>query len=198
MLYRPITGEPDGQVCGLFATDITGFTKAQRDDDIQVYMHQSLYEMLKVAFDRSDVPWSDCSHEDRGDGAIVVAPPTIPAARLIGIPDRLRALVRRHNRVSCEAAQIRLRTAVHLGLIHHDGHGFVGGDINLLCRMLDSRQFKQRLADSKAEIALIASDYLYDTVIRRQPSLIDPAQFQQLNIRVKDTRTRAWAHLLGT
>ncbi len=183
--------------CGLFAVDIAGFTALHRDDDIQAYMHESLYEMLETAFDRSDVPWADCSHEDRGDGALIVAPAIIPAAMLVLIPDRLRALIRRHNRVSCEAAHIQLRTAVHLGPVHHDGHGFIGADVNLLCRLLDARQLKYRLADSATEIGLITSDYFYSNVIRRQPSFVDPGLFDSVRIRVKETRARAWVYLPG-
>jgi len=181
--------------CGLFAVDIVGFTAPYRDDDIQVYMHESLYGMLETAFDRSDVRWADCSHEDRGDGVLIVAPAIIPAAMLAPIPDRLRALIRRHNRVSCEAAHIQLRTAVHLGPIHHDGHGFIGADVNFLCRLLNARQLKYRLAGSPTEIGLITSDYFYSNVIRRQPSFVDPALFDSVRIRIKETRARAWVYL---
>ncbi len=193
-----LDGRSDWGQCGLFAVDIAGFTRPPRDNDIQVYLHKSLYEMLETAFDRSDVPWADCSHEDRGDGVLVVAPPMVPASMLVPIPDRLRALIRRHNHVSCEAACIQLRSALHLGPVHHDGHGFIGADVNLLCRLLDTRQLKQRLADSTTEIGLIASDYLYFNVIRRQPSFVDPALFDPVRIRVKETRTRAWVYLPGT
>src|SRR5260370_24049479 len=41
---------PDGQLCGLFAVDIAGFNGWHRDDDIQIYVHKSLYEMLQAAF----------------------------------------------------------------------------------------------------------------------------------------------------
>lgn len=180
--------------CGLFAVDIAGFTEPQRDEDIQLYMHKSLYEMLEIAFERSDVPWSNCYHEDRGDGVLVVAPPMIPAAALVPIPDRLRALIRRHNRVSCVDARIQLRTAAHLGPVHHDGRGLIGTAINLLCRLLDARPLKQRLADPTTEIALIASDYLYYSVIRCQPSLIDPSLFEPVRVRVKNTAAQAWVY----
>src|SRR5262249_34867597 len=115
----------DGQLCGLFAVDIVGFNGWQRDDDIQIYLHKSLYEMLRDSFDRSDVPWSDCTHEDRGDGVLVVIPPWIPVAGLVAIPDRLCGLIRRHNYVSSNAAHVQLRAAMHIGPVHHDGHGFV-------------------------------------------------------------------------
>jgi len=190
---------PDGQLCGLFAVDIAGFNGSQRDDDIQMYVHESLYDMLQVAFDRSEVPWNGCAHEDRGDGVLVVIPPMIPIAGLVDpIPQRLRSLIRRHNRVSCEAARIQLRIATHAGPVHHDGHGFVGHAVTLLYRLLDTQSLKRMLAQSGADIGFIASGYIYENVIRRRPSLIDPALFQSLPVRVKETRTRAWAYLLGT
>jgi hypothetical protein len=190
---------PDGQLCGLFAVDIAGFNGLHRDDDIQIYVHESMYEMLQAAFDRSDVPWFSCIHEDRGDGVLVIVPPLIPVAGLVDpIPERLRRLVRRHNRVSCEAARIQLRVAAHIGPVHNDGHGFVGRDVNLLCRLLDARSLKRMLAQSGAEVAFITSEYVYENVIRRRPSLVDPALFQPLSVRVKETRTRAWAYIVGT
>jgi len=189
---------PDGQLCGLFAVDIAGFNGWRRDDDILVYVHKSLYEMLQAAFDRSDVPWFGCAHEDRGDGVLVIVPPMIPVAGLVDpIPERLRRLVRRHNHVSCEAARIQLRVALHIGPVHNDGYGFVGRDVNLLCRLLDARSLKRMLAQSAAEVAFITSGYVYENVIRHRPSLVDPAQFQPLPVRVKETRTRAWAYILG-
>ena len=188
----------DGQLCGLFAVDIAGFNGWRRDDDIQVYVHTSLYEMLQAAFDRSDVPWFGCAHEDRGDGVLVIVPPMISMAGLVDpIPERLRSLIRRHNRVSCEAARIQLRVAAHIGPVHNDGHGFVGRDLTLLCRLLAARSLKRMLAQSGAEVAFITSGYVYENVIRRRPSLIDPALFQPLSVRVKETRTRAWAYILG-
>ncbi|HLW78206.1 MAG TPA: hypothetical protein VKU44_01280 [Terriglobia bacterium] len=189
---------PDGQLCGLFAVDIAGFNGWHRDDDIQMYVHKSLYEMLQAAFDKSDVPWFSCAHEDRGDGALIIVPPMIPVAGLVDpVPERLRGLVRRHNRVSCEAARVQLRVAAHIGPVHNDGHGFVGRDVTLLCRLLDARPLKRMLAESGAEVAFITSAYVYENVIRRRPSLIDPALFQPLSVRVKETRTRAWAYIVG-
>jgi hypothetical protein len=189
---------PDGQLCGLFAVDIAGFNGCRRDDDIQTYVHKSLYEILQAAFDKSDVPWFSCAHEDRGDGVLVILPPMIPVAGLVDpFPIRLRGLVRRHNRVSCEAAAIQLRVAVHVGPVHYDGHGFVGRDLNLLYRLLDARSLKRMLVQSEAEVAFITSGYMYENVILRRPSLVDPRILQPLSVRAKETRTRAWAYLLG-
>jgi hypothetical protein len=82
--------------------------------------------------------------------------------------------------------------ATHVGPVHHDRYGFVGRDVNLLCRILDAPTFKRMLAESGAEIAFIASSYLYENIVVRRPSLIDPGLFKPMTVRVKETRTRAW------
>jgi hypothetical protein len=106
----------DGQVCALFAVDIAGFTGPHRDDDIRLYLHEELYQVLHKAFDASGIPWADCFCEDRGDGALIVVPPVVPCKGLIDpLPERLRGLIRRHNHVSRDSAGIQLRAAAHIG-----------------------------------------------------------------------------------
>jgi len=188
----------DGQVCALFAVDIAGFTGPHRDDDIRLYLHEELYQVLHKAFDGSGIPWADCFCEDRGDGALIVLPPVVPCKGLIDpLPERLRGLIRRHNHVSRDSAGIQLRAAAHIGPVEHDGHGFVGTDINLLFRMLDARPLKAALAGSGAELALIVSDYVYRNLVCRYPSLVSPDAFRPARFQVKYTRARAWTYLPG-
>jgi len=189
---------PDGQLCGLFAVDVVGFNGLMRDGDIQEYVRKSMYEMLSASFNAAGVPWSGCVHEDRGDGVLVVISPTIPVARLIEpIPGLLRVLIRRHNRVSAEEARIQLRVAAHIGPVRHDGHGLVGHDVSLLCRMLDARPLRRMISESDAEVGVVVSSYIFTNVVRRHPSILDPAMFQPIRVRVKETRERAWAYIVG-
>ena len=95
----------EGQMCAVFAVDIVGFTRSDRDDEIRRYLHEKLYEYLQIAFDRSGIPWQDCFSEDRGDGALIVVPPGISFKGLTHpLPEKLRGLIRRHNHVSRESA----------------------------------------------------------------------------------------------
>lgn len=195
---KAATPPTDGQLCTVFAVDIAGFTKPGRDDEIRLYLHEKLYDVLERAFDGSDIPWANCFHEDRGDGALIVIPPDVACKGIIDpLPERLRGLIRRHNHVSCQAAGIQLRAAAHIGPVEHDGHGFVGTDINLLFRMLEARPLRRALAGSSAELALIVSDDVYRSLVCRFPSLISPEVFQQVRFQVKHTRARAWIYLPG-
>ncbi len=113
------------------------------------------------------------------------------------LPERLRGLIRRHNHVSCPAAGIQLRAAAHIGPVGHDGHGFVGSDINLLFRMLEARPLKRALAGSGAELALIVSDDVYRSLVCRCPSLVSPEAFQRVKFQVKYDRAWGWTYLPG-
>lgn len=187
-----------GQVCAMFACDIADFTRADRDDDIQLHLRDALYDMLRDAFSGSGIVWEHCEYHDRGDGALIMIPPGIPANVMIDpLPERLGGLIRRHNRIVKEPARMQLRVAVNIGLVYRDDHGIAGEDITLLCRMLEARELRRALADSGAELALIVSAHVYDSLVRRHPTLVDPACFPPLKTRVKRTRIHAWVYVPG-
>jgi class 3 adenylate cyclase len=188
----------DGQMCAVFAVDIAGFTRPDRDDDIRLYLHEKLYEYLQIAFDSSGIPWQSCFNEDRGDGALIVVPPGISFKGLIHpLPEKLRGLIRRHNHVSRESAAIQLRAAAHIGPVEYDGHGFVGTDVNFAFRMLEARPVKRMLAASGTELCLAVSDYVYRTLVCRYPSLVHPDIFRTVRFQAKNIRARAWTYLPG-
>jgi len=197
-LARAPVPPTDGQMCAVFAVDIAGFTRPDRDDDIRLYLHEKLYEYLQIAFDSSGIPWEGCFNEDRGDGALIVVPPGISFKSLIHpLPERLRGLIRRHNHVSREFAAIQLRAAAHIGPVEYDGHGFVGTDVNFAFRMLEARPVKRMLAASGAELCLAVSDYVYRGLVCRYPSLVHPDTFRAVKFQAKNTRARAWTYLPG-
>lgn len=112
------------------------------------YLHEELYRILDKAFDGSGIPWAGCCHEDRGDGVLIIVLPGIACKGVIDpLPERLRSLIRLHNHVCRAAAGIQLRVAAHIGPVDHDGHGFIGSDIDFLFRMLDARPLKRMLSD---------------------------------------------------
>ena len=188
-----------GQICGLFAVDVAGFTDPRRDEHVQLYVREMLYRILERAFDEAGIPWRSCRHEDRGDGVVVVVPPVIPVDSLADpLPERLCGLIRVHNRLSSPDACIQLRAAAHVGKVYHDGHGFAGDAASHLFRLLQAEGLKQRLAASESDLAFITSDYFYDTVIRRHPTLVDPAVFQRVAVDVRHATATGWVQLLGT
>lgn len=195
---HPAVQPAGGQVCTMFACDIADFTRPDRDDEIQLHLRRVLYDMLRDAFTGSGVPWEHCEYHDRGDGALVILPPGTPAQAVIDpLPERLAGLIRRHNRIVREPARMQLRTAVNIGPVYRDDHGIAGEGVNLLCRMLDTWELRRALAGSAAGLALIVSAHVYDSLVRRHPSLVDPASFREVTTRVKQTPIHAWIYVPG-
>jgi hypothetical protein len=180
----------------MLAVDIAEFTRADRDDEIQLYLRTCLYGLLRDALGGSGVSWDQGQHEDRGDGALVIFPPDLAAQPIIDVfPERLRCLIRRHNRLNCEQGQMQLRVAVNVGPVYRDEHGFAGEDLTYLFRMLEAEPLRQALSESGSELAFIVSDYVYDKLILRRHSLAAPRPYHRVKTKVKRTRVRAWMYL---
>jgi hypothetical protein len=179
----------------MIAVDIVSFGDPARDDDVRICLRHALYQILEQAFDDSSVAWQACLREDHGDGLLIVAPAGVPTAALIDpLVDRLRAGLRRHNRMSSEPAKIRLRMAIHAGHTYLDANGVTGHAVISLFRMLEAPAFKRIFAVRPADFGLIASDYIYDEVIRHGPGLIDPEMYHSITVRLKETHARAWVY----
>lgn len=179
--------------CPMLALDIASFSS--RDAGTQQHLRDGLYRIAAAACDAAGLPWHTCYHEDRGDGILGIAAPVVSAELLDPIAAYVCAGLRRYNRLTSTPARIRLRMAIHAGYVRYDRDGVSGDDLIHLFRLLDARRFKDRLAASHDDFALIASDYLYSEIIQHGPGLIEPAEYQSVAIMNKETQTRAWIWL---
>jgi class 3 adenylate cyclase len=192
----PLAGRPIP--CTITAFDIVGFGDRRRDDEVQVHVRAELYRVLRDAFAQSGIPWHACHREDRGDGVLVVAPPQVPTESFASpLTGWVRAGLRRHNRLSSDIAQIRLRMAVHTGQVRFDAHGVAGQALVHAYRLLEAPVFKTMLASTRGELGLIVSDRVYDDVIRHATGLIEPELYDDVTVSLKETLTRAWVHVPG-
>lgn len=181
------------------AFDVEGFSDPYRDDGAQSAVRARVYELVREAFDSAGVPWSACTHEDRGDGAIVLVPAEISKVLLLDpLPGHLSAALTEHNRGAPLAHRIRLRLAVHAGEISVDQHGLSGTDLVEACRLLDADQLRDALRHSPVPLALAVSGTVYDGIVRHRHRGIDPATYHPVTVEVKRTRLAAWIHLPGT
>jgi len=184
------------QHCVLFAVDVAGLFAPRRDTEMLLFVRKALYRALVAAFKHSQLDWDNCMQEDRGDGLLIIVPTEMPSATIIGpLLDHLGVSLRRHNHLTSDIAQIRLRIAIHSGQVNRDSHGLAGPELIHLFRLLDSPALKRALTQSGDDLAVIASDHFYDTVIRQAYDTIDPETFQPAMVTIKETRTCGWLHL---
>jgi hypothetical protein len=197
MVARREKWTPAGR-CSLVAADVVGFGGQRRNRQVQTYLRDSLYKLIEHALKNSGVGFDACYSEDRGDGLVIAVRPDIPTERLIHpFVEYVRAGLRLHNMVSAELAQMRLRVALHGAEAWTDAHGLVGDGIIHLCRLLDAPEFKQRVHQSGAYLGMIASDAVYDGIIRHAPGLIDPDDYAGIGVVNKELSGTGWVRLIG-
>jgi hypothetical protein len=176
----------------IVCVDVEGFGDRRRTNPDQVVTRDGLYGALSRAFARSGMYWEDCYYEDRGDGALILVPSDVPKSLLVtDVPRELAAALSEHNRAHDRQARIRLRLAVHAGEIHHDAHGVAGTAINVAFRLLEAAPLKRALAESSGVLAVIASRWFFEEVIRHTPAS-SPASYRRVPIVVKETKDTAW------
>ena len=127
--------------------------------------------------------------------ALVLIPPDVPKNLLAGpLPLELAAALEEHNAACEQQARIRLRAVLHAGEVRLDDYGAAGAAINLAFRLLESAALRSVLAGSPGVLALMASEWFFQEVIRHEPAS-SPADFRPVPVSVKETETTAWACL---
>src|SRR6185437_2615336 len=184
--------------CSIVFTDVAGFSDPVRNDGDRDVVRTAMYEILRSCFDAAGVPWAGCYREDRGDGAVIVVPPTISTQRLVDpLLAELAGRLRQYNRRASEVVRIQLRVALHVGPVGRDAEGLTGQAVIAAARIVDAPAIKARLAAEQADLIFAASDYVYDQVVRNCGGQVDPVAFEHLQCQVKETYVSAWAHLAG-
>jgi tetratricopeptide (TPR) repeat protein len=182
----------------ILGVDIEAFADRRRTNPDQIVMREGLYHCLETAFAKSDINWEDCYHEDRGDGTLILISPDIPKNLLVSrFPRELSAALRAHNEAHAAPSRIRVRVVVHAGEVHRDSHGVTGAAINVAFRLLEAGELKQALRQSPGPLALIASGWFFEEVIRHSPAS-DPDAYRQARVSVKETTELAWISLPGS
>lgn len=181
----------------IVTVDIADFTNGNRRTNHMSALRGGLYDVLKQAFAEVGIDYDGCEVEDRGDGALILVPPTFPKSELADkLPDRLVAEVRRYNSTRNDEARIKLRVAVHSGDIRKDDHGWIGPPVNVAFRLLDAHDAKVALRQSDGLLALVASDHFYTEVIMQDPGTA-PEAYRRINVMIKTYTGHAWLRLHG-
>jgi hypothetical protein len=176
----------------IVCVDVEEFGDRRRTNPHQIAVRDGLYNALRMSFDNSEVRWDGCYREDRGDGVLVLVPSEVPKHLLASsLPREVIKALAEHNRTRERLARIRLRLALHAGEVHYDEHGVAGEALNAAFRLLEADCLKTALAESSGVLAVIASQWFFDEVIRHTPASL-PASYRQVQVSVKETRASAW------
>jgi hypothetical protein len=182
----------------VMAMDIEGYST--RANPVQHSLRAALYALAEAAAADAGLEWSQFGVQDAGDSILLFVEPTVPPFRLAGpylraLDDRL---AERSGQVSTQYA-MRLRVALHGGLVNRDAHGWYGDAVNLTARLLDAQPLREVLKTAtRAHLAFIASEHLYTEVISQQYRTIDTAAYQRVRFAAKHTDgLTGWVYVPG-
>ena len=177
--------------------DVQGSGKRSNQEKLD--MRKVVYAVIEQAFDAARISMGPCRIEDRGDGALITVPAHVPETRMVGVwVTEIYEELRARNRGLDESGRVRVRLGMHSGQVHHDDHGVAGADVDLACRLADSQVARNTLEGADAaHLVLIASNRLYESVVRHGGRFIDPDCYRQARVRLKETDTTAWIHVPG-
>jgi hypothetical protein len=180
----------------IVAADIDGFGDQRRTNTNQVRIRRGLYAAVRYAFGAADIPWSSCYREDRGDGLLVLASADARKSLFVDrLPDILAAALANHNKAHPAQEQIRLRLALHAGEVNFDDYGVTSAAITSAFRLVSARKVKEEQARSSAVLAIVASAWFFDEVIRHSEQS-HASLYQAATIKNKEAVMSAWIRLL--
>lgn len=184
----------------ILAVDIEGSTR--RTNPVKGELRDEVYRLVIEALCVTGI---DSQHydpfTDRGDGLLVLLHPVdeLPKPVLLShlIPALAGLLAAYNSRIppADQPRILRLRAVIHAGEVHRDVNGPFGDDLDVAFRLLDAPRFKEELKSATVPLALVASDYIYQSIIRHGYDGIDDTAFLPLvTVKVGDQRRRGWVH----
>jgi hypothetical protein len=184
----------EGQNCTTIFSDVVAFGSPVRSEEHRRIIRREVLDMTRASL---RAVWNQCHYEDRGDGLLVVVPPSVPTVQileylLIALPIALK----RHNSLYAEGAKIQLRVALDVGPVTTDELGVSGQVIINAARLLEATAFKAAMDDTQAFLGMIVSDFVFQSAVTEAGSLTDPASYSETIVRVKKTHLRAWTLLV--
>ena len=188
----------------ILAVDIEGST--QRTNPVKEELRGEVYRLMVEALFVAGISSQHYDpFTDRGDGVLVLLRPAdeLPKPLLLSrlIPILASLLVAHNSGISLvdQPRVLRLRAVIHAGEVVYDEKGPFGEDLDLAFRLLDAPRFKTHLKRAAVPLALVASNYIYQTVVRHGYDGIGKEEFLPLvSVNLGGQRCKGWVQLPHT
>jgi hypothetical protein len=177
--------------------DIRGYGSApeQRQEKWQ----ETLLRCLDRAAASMGLDRARWARQQHGDAELCVLPADEPEPLVVdGFTRRLEAELRTHNEEVVPWARMRLRMAVHHGVVVDGPNGYPCKDAVLVSRLLDSKPLRGVLEQwPQANLAVMLSDLVYRSVVEAGHTSLRADQFRRLAVREKEFKGYGWLWLPG-
>lgn len=183
----------NGHHCTVLFTDVVAFGAPARNDKDRRVIREALFRMTHLTLRNIPKVWS---WDDRGDGLLIIVPPSVPTADVIAqLFKELPSYLDEHNSSHPKPAQIQLRLAVSVGPVTTDAMGASGEAIIIAARLVDAQVFKDAIAKNAAILGVITSTFVYESTIRHCEEPTSLSAYSQVQVDVKELCIPAWIKL---
>lgn len=135
-----------------------------------------------------------------GDGRLAILPSTGLEAAVVGpMAHHMDELLRAVNRDLVPDARIRVRMAIHEGIVHRGDNGYPSDAINKMSHMRDHSAVKTALSSfPDAGLVLVVTDRIYEDIVEQEYDGIRRDRFRRLVFPLKHGREAVgWVSVLN-
>ncbi|GGM27922.1 hypothetical protein ACFFX1_11685 [Dactylosporangium sucinum] len=178
----------------LLSVDVRGYGRS--GDVRQHEIQRLLSEMLDAAAGRAGLDRAGWQRQPAGDGELSVLPAGEPEVRLVDdFVRELAAELRFRNRDELPADRMRMRVAVHHGVVRASTMGFAGKGVVEVSRLADSAVAHLALDRSDADLVVVLSRRIFEDTVEH--TSLEPARLRRVTVEHKEFREAAWLLLPG-
>ncbi|MET9393367.1 hypothetical protein ABZY20_23695 [Streptomyces sp. NPDC006624] len=183
---------PDFHPCTCIAVDAQSY--GSNNDRRQSEIQHDLPRLLDRAARRAGLDREQWHIQRKGDEQLAVRPLDGSQPRLVD--DYVRHLVaelRAHNAQRVPEARMRLRAAVHQGMVELADNGFAGTAVVATARLLNAAPLYAALAaHPDADLALLLSDDVFRATVAGGHTTLSTEDFDRVAVQVKEYEDTAW------
>ncbi|PPK70407.1 hypothetical protein V5P93_000712 [Actinokineospora auranticolor] len=180
---------------GLIDSDSESYSS--RTDVDQHELQQVRVDVCEQAAGDAGLDRSGWDIQQGGDGELAVLPRNQLMTSVIDeLPESLCDALTTHNSTARPAMRLRMRMAMHEGMVRPAAGGFAGTGVVTVSRMVASSVARQALiACPEANLVVLLSTTLYNEYVRQGHTAIPAERFRKVAVSVKKFNEAAWLYV---
>jgi hypothetical protein len=181
----------------LVSVDAKGYGVA--DGRRQAEMQRGLVDVLAASAEAAGLRRSTWECQPGGDGEFAVLPADEPEDVLVdGFVRELHARLDAYNEDRVVQARLRLRMAIHNGVADPASNGYSGAGAVVVSRLVGSPPARAaQVAAPDASLVVIVSNRVFLDIVAQGHTVLRPARFRRVEVRVKEYTEDAWLYVPG-
>ncbi|RKN22591.1 hypothetical protein D7147_08070 [Micromonospora musae] len=176
----------------IMAVDMESYSR--HDDAGQARVQTDFRHLMQRAAEQCGLQRTGWEIQPTGDGELALFPPGTSEPRVIAdLVPAMDRILRDHNRDVAPHAKVRLRVAIHQGLVTKTENGYAGSAVVAAARLVDADPLKDALKRfPQATVVMIVSSTIFREVVSQSYSGIRKERYGRVDVRVKSFAEDAW------